>query len=482
MSAGPERTFEGIRREVLLGPRRMVVKQRGPDYLLIDREAPNWIRTNEVGKRIVDLCDGQRSIDDIVGVLAVEFGLSRAVIEEEITPFLYDAAYGGFLGSADALADQSQDEQPNGEPKVGNLWLHVTDACNLACPYCYYEAKTGGTGSNDLSVAEIQSLLAEIQWTPGARIMITGGEVMLRDDIEDIARLCKTTGATVSLLTNGTVNSDRLCERLTDIIDRIQISFDGACAEVHDALRGPGSFAKSLATLERLHAVGYPWIVIAFTPTSRNLDELPKMARFAHDHGARVLHVNRYLEVGRACGVDHLSPDLEAYDAQVSKLYKSFSRLVGWLRGTRDENEFKLGVNVAGEQIFKIATAAKRTGCGFGSDTISVTSDGRMFPCPALHMDEHCIGNVRTDGFAPLYSRAVETYCSVTVDRLDRCRDCDFKYFCGGGCRAHAYLAHRTIAGQDPQCDAYLAQMEKRCWQLTVRGLPNPGAQVCNEI
>jgi MoaA/NifB/PqqE/SkfB family radical SAM enzyme len=81
---------------------------------------------------------------------------------------------------------------------------------------------------------------------------LTGGEPLLRRDIFHILEYCKKKGIAVDLITNGTLIDKHIAKKLKKVVNRIYVSLDGPNSEINDAIRGKGSFHKTLKGIKLL--------------------------------------------------------------------------------------------------------------------------------------------------------------------------------------------------------------------------------------
>lgn len=118
------------------------------------------------------------------------------------------------------------------------------------------------------------------------------------------------------------------------MVDNIQFSFDGVKPEVHDATRGAGSYAKTMAAMLRLRELKCSAErTLAFTPTPNNVDEIQQLYGFATLMGANTLRMNApqrpaHVERMEHCGeFDYLSSEFykqcfDKWDRMVGDLLK----------------------------------------------------------------------------------------------------------------------------------------------------------------
>ncbi len=196
------------------------------------------------------------------------------------------------------------------------LYVHLTHACNLRCTYCYFDA--GEAMENELSLDELRSLFKEIVLLAPRKIVLTGGEPLLRSDLFDIAhsfrkvdpdkriRLC--------LISNGLLIENQKALLIAEIFDEVRISIDGP-KEVNDRLRGNGAFDGAMKAINHLKSAGaYPSVSI--TVTRKNINHLSTFLSFLLTEGiTREFHLAPFRPVGR--GGQH--PDL-TYPSQEASL------------------------------------------------------------------------------------------------------------------------------------------------------------------
>ncbi len=119
----------------------------------------------------------------------------------------------------------------------------LTYRCNYRCKYC----GIWNNKSEELNTKQIFSLIDEMAQIRTQRIHFTGGEPLLRDDIEVILSYCKKKGIGAALNSNGSLVSKRI-EGLANL-DLLSLSLDGP-EEIHDAIRGKDSYREVMDAIE----------------------------------------------------------------------------------------------------------------------------------------------------------------------------------------------------------------------------------------
>ena len=101
------------------------------------------------------------------------------------------------------------------------------------------------------------------------------------------------------------------------------------------------------------------------------------------------------------------------------------------------------------------------TTCGIGQN-ILINPDGRSYPCYAWCGEHTFIGNVIEEGLeAVLTSPKFRRLAACNVDTIEKCKDCSYRYFCGGACRAWGNQKQLDLNAAPPQCDHLKERAEK---------------------
>ncbi len=166
------------------------------------------------------------------------------------------------------------------------LWLYATYHCNLACGYCLTESIPGIANRRTLPSETMIRLAREAREIGFEAIGVTGGELfMLPDAAETLAEIASLL-PTVAL-TNATLFTDRLLERLTPLADldiALQISLDSDLPERNDAFRGPENFAKVERAIPALLERGIR-VRLATTVEDQTEEELARLCALHRSWG-----------------------------------------------------------------------------------------------------------------------------------------------------------------------------------------------------
>src|ERR1700678_376116 len=165
------------------------------------------------------------------------------------------------------------------------LTWELTYACNLSCVHCL--SSSGRRDPRELTTDECKAVIDTLERMQVFYVNIGGGEPTVRPDFWELVDYATAHHVGVKFSTNGVKITPEVAGRLaaSDYVD-VQISLDGATAEVNDAVRGPGSFAMAIRALENLAAAGFSDAKISVVVTRHNVDQLDEFAALARRYGA----------------------------------------------------------------------------------------------------------------------------------------------------------------------------------------------------
>lgn len=317
------------------------------------------------------------------------------------------------------------------------LTWELTYGCNLACVHCL--SSSGRRDPRELSTAECLGLVEELQRMQVFYVNIGGGEPTLRPDFWEILDYAVDHGVGVKFSTNGTRLDAAAAQRIaaSDYVD-VQISLDGATADVNDAVRGPGSYAAAVRAMEHLQAAGVRGFKISVVVTRQNVPHLDAFRALADRFGA-TLRLTRLRPSGRGANVwDALHPT----QAQQRELYS-------WLQAHPD--------TLTGDSFFHLAALGEALPglnlCGAGRVVCLVDPVGDVYACPFVLHERFRAGNVRSEGGFAAVWRDSELFAELREPQSPgACGSCGSYDACRGGCTAAKFFTGLELTDPDPEC------------------------------
>lgn len=323
---------------------------------------------------------------------------------------------------------------------------NLTRRCNLACSHCYIAAGSWHAGDEELGTSECLRIVDEIlAVNPAPMIILSGGEPLLRDDLEAIAEHASGRGATVVVGTNGTrLTGARIAALRAAGVQGVAVSVDSLDPRYHDRFRhGEGALGDTLAAIERLRASALDFIVQT-TLTRGNRAELGSIAAWAAAKGAVAFNVYFLVATGRGEGMRGLTPvENESVLAELIGLERQW-------RG-RMMVRAKCMPAVMRRAIEDDADSpllAYATRCPCGVQYCRITPDGKLTPCPYLPI---VAGDLRRASFGEVWEGSA-VFARIREGALSgRCGACEYRLVCGG-CRARAHAEMGDVMAEDPAC------------------------------
>jgi len=318
------------------------------------------------------------------------------------------------------------------------LTWELTYACNLSCVHCL--SSSGRRDPRELTTAECQAVIDELQRMQVFYVNIGGGEPTVRPDFWALLEYATGHDVGVKFSTNGVKITPDVARRLAghDYVD-VQISLDGATREVNDAVRGRGSYDTALLAMRNLAGAGFTGFKVSVVMTRHNVGQLGAFKAIAERFGAQ-LRITRLRPSGRGADVwDELHPTA----AQQRELYD-------WLLAHGSDV-------LTGDSFFHLGgyggTLPGLNMCGAGRVVCLIDPVGDVYACPFAIHPSFLAGNVRAPGGFAAVWRGSELFAGLRRPQAGgACESCSAFGACRGGCMAAKFFTGLPLDGPDPEC------------------------------
>lgn len=332
------------------------------------------------------------------------------------------------------------DSQQPGPP----LWLlaEITYRCPLHCAFCFNPVDFA-TQEQEMSTDGWLKVLREARALGSVQCGFSGGEPMLRDDLETLVGEANTLGFYTNLLTTGVGLTEKRALALKEAgLAHIQLSFQDSTRESNDFLSNTRTFdlKKRVAALIKEHE----WPMVLNCVIHRmNIDHIDKIIDMALELGAEYLELaNAQYYSWAVVNRDHLLPSREQLE-----------------RAERITNEYRKRIGDRMKIIFVVPdyyeNRPKKCMNGWGNVFLTVAPDGTALPChtarmlPGLdfpHVEEHSLKHIwyESEGFNRYRG---------TGWMKEPCKSCPEAENDLGGCRCQAFMLANDPAAADPVCD-----------------------------
>ena len=320
------------------------------------------------------------------------------------------------------------------------LLAELTYGCPLHCPYCSNPLDLGAY-AEELTTAEWQRVLAEGRDLGVLQLHLSGGEPLLRRDLDRIVRTACDLGLYTNLITSGLGLTPRRAGQLRGAgLDHVQISVQADEPARSDRIAGLPSFGRKMAAARLVKKLGWPLTLNV------------------------VLHRGNIDRVG---AILDLAASLEADRVELAN-----TQYYGWAWRNRDgllpsRTQLERAEAVVGaararlqermEIIYVLPDYYSRypKPCmgGWGRRQLTVVPNGDVLPCPTAHTLPLPRASVREHSLEWIWQRSALFQRFRGTDWMpEPCRSCDRRELDFGGCRCQAFQLTGDAARTDPVC------------------------------
>jgi len=308
--------------------------------------------------------------------------------------------------------------------ELNYLFWECTTRCNLNCLHCGSDCLKESTHP-DMPLEDFLSALDTVPSPPKHFIVaITGGEPLLRKDLEKAGREIRKRGMRWGLVTNGHLYTEqRHSSLLRAGMGSLTISLDGM-EESHNWLRNSkNSFPKVEEAISL--AAGSPRLNfdVVTCVNRKNIHELQEIQTFLISKGVKAWRLFTITPIGRA--KDH--PEL-----QLSK--KELKELMDFI--VQERKDRKLDIKFSCEGYvgpYELKVRETPFFCRAGINIGSILIDGSISACPNIDRS-FAQGNIYSDNFHTIWQTSFETFRNRSWTRTGRCATCkDFPDCLGNG-------------------------------------------------
>ena len=304
-----------------------------------------------------------------------------------------------FLKDREFIVPQNTKE----ENSFGQVYIAVTNRCNLYCSHCCYDASKLDNQVYDLPMEKMKEIFDKVTKMSPDSIVISGGEPLIRKDIMILLEYLRNNFqgkiilATNAILINGT-NVQKIC----NLVDGFDISIDGVDEETCSKIRGKGVFEKVIKSIKLIRNIDDKYISLSMVDVEKNDEIIQRFITLNNELNTKPV-IRYFYALGR--GVE-LEKKIRKKDAGDTFTEKS-KPLSEW-------NEYLLTNH-----------------CGAGNRQILIDYDGKIYPCGMLIKDEFCMGNIFQISDVAEYIQKHE-FCfeSLKPWNAEKCNRCDARMFC----------------------------------------------------
>jgi radical SAM enzyme (rSAM/lipoprotein system) len=303
------------------------------------------------------------------------------------------------------------------------LW-ECTLRCNLKCIHCGSDCKKDAS-IKDMPAKDFLRAIDEISDIVNPNktmIVLTGGEALLRKDLEQIGTDLYKRGFPWGIVSNGMLlNKKRIDSLLDSGLRAITVSLDGL-EESHNWLRGTSkSFSSALNAVRLLPTIPKIKYDVVTCVNQRNFNELNQIRELLINTGIKEWRIFTIFPIGRA--KEHKELQLEP---------RNFKELFDFISHTRKEGKIKLNYGCEGF-LGKYEQEVRDNFfiCRAGINIASILADGSISACPNLR-ENFIQGNIYKDNFREVWENKYSVFRDKRWTKTGICADCEHYKYCEG--------------------------------------------------
>jgi pyrroloquinoline quinone biosynthesis protein E len=324
------------------------------------------------------------------------------------------------------------------------LWLvlELTYRCPLKCPWCSNPLDLDAGPGQELSTSEWKRVLREGRELGALQLGFTGGEPMLRDDLEELVGEASQLGYYTNLITSGVGLTEQRLEALKAAgLNQIQLSLQSSRRELTNRLVGARVFDLKVEVARMIKRAGFP-MVLNVPLFRQNIDQTEEILALAEDIGVDYLEFANIQYYNWAMlNRDELMPTRDQIEQAECAVQAARARL-----GERMTLYFVI------PDYYEQRPKACMN--GWSSIHLTIAPDGAALPCQEARLIKGLeFPTVREKSLAWLWNES-PTFRKFRGQEWMRepCRSCDEKEKDFGGCRCQAFLLTGDACNTDPAC------------------------------
>lgn len=388
---------------------------------LYDKLTLNRLEDNKSGRKIVDLLVSNGMLD----VRTNKSGINNS------------------SGKFETLFQLKSNKNP-----FNVLWA-ITSKCNLRCIYCFPDVKSVSPSFISLKWKDLDKIASQLIEARVFQVTLTGGEAFLEENLWKIVDKLYRHNIKILIISNGTVITDEIVEKLKRYNLLVGVSLDAPNEEINSITRGKNNFKRTVNGIKKLVKAKVQTIVLV-TLNRFNFGVLQEHVKYIRDElNIKHITLQDLRPFGSKIDYDNMRLD-RVQEKNLSAAVKSIQHLY-------QDIYFNLS------ELFLFpdsCSGQKKSGnlmqCPAGYNVGYIDFYGDMYPCTNLPTMK--LGNLLDDGtVTQLWQNSdvinqLRRLKAKSIKFLPECNDCKLIDCCDGGCRGDALFYSKNLYGQASRC------------------------------
>lgn len=344
--------------------------------------------------------------------------------------------------TSEQITELEEDNEELGLKLVG--W-EITRRCNLSCPHCYTAAATTNQAVPEFSTDECYKIIDDIARLGAEMIGFTGGEPLLRNDLENLIAYAKSLGIRSTLTTNGLLLNENRARSLKEAgLEAIQVSIDGSNpyrnAKIRKCLES--DFEVIVNNIRSCQKLKIP-VNLAMLLCSETLDDAAPYLDFADELGIKIVRFCGFVPVGRGKKCD------------ISERFLFTNSDLDELREFIDYATDRETPKVLFDPAFgSIPPYHCFHTCIAGTVQFYLDTLGNVYPCTSMLNSQFLVGNIHDRSLEDIYKddRMRPTHNFSESSLKGSCAACEHLSDCHGACRGITLAHTGDVHASFPYC------------------------------
>ena len=328
------------------------------------------------------------------------------------------------------------------EPPVSVEW-DISYKCNLSCLHCRNATSRGSYRPFSF----YKYIIDEVVKLAPDFLTIGGGEPFLYPKLIDLLKYGRSKNLKIRILTNGTLVTRELVNKIKDLIWGVSVSLDGI-GEIHEKIRGPSTYKKTINGIKLLKKYGVSNTVVSMTVNKINKNSIEDVIKKCIELNISHIGIRPMIPIGRGA-MTHIYLDKRETIKVLRDIWRLKRRYESKIKVKCNDPLFRIVNEINLENVGRKNGKIYVSGCDIGFGTLRIDPYGNVTPCSSL--PNLILGNVFIDFLVKIWQE--NTFLNLMRERKynNLCQNCKFKWICGG-CRAAAYHSTGDLRAQDPLC------------------------------
>lgn len=428
-------------RAIFENNKNYIYKISDENFVLFNPVIQSWITLDYIGKEIVESIQENKNIKCSIQVLSKKFNVAEAEIYNDVTTFIDELVAKSFFLNEKPKYEKTWMEKEFSISEIrknyplNDIYIGITDACNLKCVYCFnHENRYNRLKSNlsNLSDEDIFDIIKQYRDLGGKGVVFTGGEPTLNPNLVDYVRYAFELGLVPKMITNGTNLLNIDLKELLRYMNDISISLDSVVIEELNILWNVkcndkiNDLFKAMGIINEISKNNKKPVNIVIAPivskvNSGSIYRVVECAKKNLPDCNVSWNFTPYSKIGKSEIDDALfvSPD---------EYYASY--LEAWRKSAPGINELMLkyfASTEGGKRDLK-----KRPNFIACTPAFFINNKGFIYPCQGLENEEYLFGNINNTSLKEAFDSIImnKVIKSAMISNYDKCFECEMRFLC----------------------------------------------------